>query len=107
MSGYQELLSQHQFKSKLEFSNRTNELSQTKKLASETPYIILEIPQEMLIFWHNIKAIEHVSYAKLISATQELPFGIATTAPAFEKRINDMVCIATRQCRGKSGANKG
>lgn len=91
---------------KHKFSSKENDLNCGKDLLSEEPCLVLEISQEVLIHWHDLKAKGQAdSYAYLITKSQELPFTIRETT-TLEKRINDAACLAIRECRGLTGRKK-
>ena len=72
-------------------------------MSSDKPDLVLEIPQEILVYWHGLKVKSTSnSYANFIEETQALPFGLVGTR-SLENRINDAALIAVRDCRGKSG----
>lgn len=89
--------------SKITFSSKTKDVNSGKKTSSHEPYFVLEIPQEILMHWHDLKAKDRgaYTYANFIANEQVLPFRIVGNA-ASEKRVNDAACIALRECRGKS-----
>ena len=95
------------FMSKITFSSKTRDINNGKKISSHEPYFVLEIPQEILMHWHDLKAKgrEARKYANFIAKEHVLPFRIVGNA-AFEKRVNDAACLALRDCRGKSGRKK-
>lgn len=93
------------FTSKVTFCSNSSDINGKKLLSSET-YFVLKIPQEILIYWHDLKAEGLIyKYANLIAETQVLPFKLVGNS-ALEKRINDAACLAIRECRGKSGRKK-
>ena len=92
------------FHSQIRYSNKAPEVG--RGLKSVKPYLILEIPQKILVDWRGLKVKSpDVSYTKLIGESVELPFGLAKT-PSLEKRINDAALNAVRDCHGKSGNRK-
>ena len=97
----------HKFCSKVStFSSKENDLNCGKDLLHEEPCLVLEISQETLIHWHDLKARGQAdSYTYLITKSQELPFLIRETT-TLEKRINDAACLAIRECRGLTGRKK-
>lgn len=92
------------FMSKITFSSKTSDVNNGKQISSHEPYFVLEIPQEMLMHWHDLKAKDRGAhkYANFIAKEQVLPFRIVENA-AFEKRVNDAACLALRECRRQSG----
>ena len=93
------------FRSKITYSSRASDLNQGRKSFKETPGLILDIPQEILIHWHGLRMKGHGLYANFLQNQAELPFTVVESA-SLEKRINDIACIALRECRGKSGRKK-
>ena len=90
------------FKSQIQYSNTNSDLNYARQLLSDKPFVILFIPQEMLIFWHGLKSKLNVSFIDLLQATQLLPFVLKQTSE-LEKRIADLAYLAKRECHGKSG----
>ena len=92
------------FHSQIRYSNKAPEVG--RGLKSTKPYLVLEIPQKILVDWRGLKfKSPDVSYTKLIEESVELPFGLAKT-PSLEKRINDAALNAVRDCHGKTGNRK-
>lgn len=98
------MVTKSKFYSQIGYSNKYPEIG--RHLLSNEPYLVLEIPQEILIYWHGLKVkTASASYANLIEEIQALPFGLVNT-PSLEKQINDAALNAVRECRGKSGNKK-
>lgn len=73
---------------------------------NKKPNFVLEVPQKLLLHWHDLKAKGQAhSYVNLIHKFEELPFRILKSCN-LEKRINDAACLALRDCRGKAGRKK-
>ena len=105
MSEYISILQQRRFKSEIQYSNTNSDLNYAKHLLSDKPYVVLLIPQKMLIFWHGLKSKLNVSFINLLQATQALPFVINKTNELV-KRICDLAYLAKRECQGKSCTKK-
>ena len=94
----------HKFSSQITYSNKN--VDHGKGLLCDKPFLVLEIPQEILIYWHDLKCkTHHYSYTNLIESTQALPFRLVNS-PSLDKRINDIACIAVRECRGTIGRKR-
>ena len=94
----------HKFSSQIMYSNKN--VDHGKGLLCDKPFLVLEIPQEILIYWHDLKCkTHHYSYTNLIESTQALPFRLVNS-PSLDKRINDIACIAVRECRGTIGRKR-
>ena len=105
MSEYISILQQRRFKSEIRYSTTNSDLNYAKHLLSDKPYVVLLIPQKMLIFWHGLKSKLNVSFINLLQATQALPFVINKTNELV-KRICDLAYLAKRECQGKSCTKK-
>jgi hypothetical protein len=106
MSEYLSILQKQKFKSEIQYSNTNSDLNYAKQLLADKPFVILFIPQEMLIFWHGLKGkVNGVSVVDLLQATQPLPF-VLKQSNELEKRIADLAYIAKRECHGKSGRRR-
>jgi hypothetical protein len=93
------------FNLNITFPERASDVNDQKNI-SKKPNFVLEIPQEILLNWHDLKAKGQAhSYVNLIQKSQELPFQILQNC-TLEKRINDAACLALRDCRGKTGRKK-
>ena len=77
--------------SKITFSTKTSNVNNGKQISSHEPYFVLEIPQEILMHWHDLKAKDRGAhkYANFIAKEQALPFRI----------IENAACLALRECR--------
>lgn len=106
MSEYLNILQKQKFKSAIQYSNKNCDLDYAKHLLPDKPFVVLFIPQEMLIFWHGLRSkINGVSFVDLLQQTQPLPFVLKKTNE-LEKRITDLAYLAKRECHGKSGRRK-
>ena len=89
------------FISKVTFSSKTSDVTHGKELSSHERYFVLEIAQEILMHWHDLKTKGQArKYTNLITKDQVLPLKILENS-ASEKRINVAACLAIRECRGK------
>ena len=62
------------FHLQIRYSNKALEVG--RGLKSVKPYLILEIPQKILVDWRGLKVKSpDVSYTKLIEESVQLPFG--------------------------------
>lgn len=102
------MASKRKFSSKITFSNNPRVVHHGTKLMHKVPEIALEIPQEFLIYWHTLikdKGHNLYTYANLLDSSNSLPFTIKYN-PYLEKQLNDVACLAIRECHGKSGRKK-
>ena len=68
--------------------------------------LVLEIPQEVLINWHNLKRKGHdLLYADFLNSSGVLPSKVLQHS-CLEKRIADVAWFAKKQCHEKSGRKK-
>ena len=65
----------------IKFSNNISGVG--RGLSLDEAYLMLEIPQEIPIYWHNLKVKTKASFASLLQETNALPFRLMNT-PALE-----------------------
>lgn len=98
------MASKRKFSSKITFNN--NDIDRGVQLLSDKAIAVLEIPQEILIYWHSLKDKgQDLAYANSINSFAVLPFKVLQN-PSLEKRIADVAGLARRECHGKSGRKR-
>ena len=70
------MASKRKFSSKITFNN--NDVDRGVQLLSGKAIAVLEIPQEILIYWHSLKDKgDDLAYANSINSFAVLPFSLA------------------------------
>ena len=94
------MASKRKFSSKITFNN--NDVDRGVQLLSDKAISVLEIPQEILIYWHSLKDKgDDLAYANSINSFAVLPFKVLQN-PSLEKRIADVAGLARRNVTGKA-----
>ena len=75
----------HKFTSQITYSNKN--INHGKALLSDKPFLVVAIPQEISLYWHNLKSKSHHSlYTNLIEA-HSLLFFVCSLSPTFMVQI--------------------
>jgi hypothetical protein len=91
------------FASRITFNS--NDFDHGVQLFSDKAVLVLEVAQEILVFWHSFKLKAALLYVNLVNSIAELPFKVLQNY-CLEKRIADVASLAKSEGHGKSGRKK-